>query len=80
MEHRNRIPVRNGGVADLVVVVEPWASEIRLAPGAECEVVQIGNARWPSHSVELCPYGLIFFAKEGTDAHEIWQGGQPQIW
>ena len=80
MEHRNRVPVRNKGTTDLVVVVEPWASEVCLAPGEECEVVLIGNERWPSHSIEICSYGLIFWPEDGMDAFEIWRGGNREVW
>ena len=75
MEHRNRVPVRNCGTAALTVIVEPWASEVRLAPGENCEVVLIGNEGQPSYSIELGPYGLFFCAGEGADAHEIWRAG-----
>ena len=76
MEQRIRIPIRNRGKADLVVVVEPWASEINLAPGEDGEVALIGNNRVPIHSVELCPYGLIFWAEDGMDAFELYKGGE----
>lgn len=80
MEHRVRIPVRNRGKADLVVVVEPWASEICLAPGDDGEVVLIGNTGLPNHSVELCPYGLVFWAEEGMNDHELWLRGERVVW
>ncbi len=76
MMHRVRIPIRNRGKANLVVVVEPWASEIDLASGENGEVVLIGNAKVPGHSVELCPYGLIFTAGDGTDSFELFKGGE----
>ena len=76
MEQRIRIPVRNRGKADLVVVVEPWASEICLALGEDGEVVLIGNSGLPNHSVELCPYGLIIWAEDGMDSFELYKGGE----
>ncbi|MGL6094414.1 MAG: hypothetical protein ACRC7O_01260 [Fimbriiglobus sp.] len=76
MEHRIRAPVRNRGTADLVVVVEPWASELCLAPGEDGEVVLIGAGRTPNHSVVLCPYGLIFWAEDGMDMFELYKSGK----
>lgn len=76
VEQRVHIPVRNRGKADLVVVVEPWASEMNLAPGEEGEVVLIGNGRLPNHSVELCSYGLIFWAENEMDNFELYKGGE----
>jgi hypothetical protein len=76
MEHRIRIPIRNRGAADLVVVVEPWAREVCLAAGEDAEVVLIGNDQVPNHSVELCPYGLIIWAGDGMDCFELYKGGE----
>jgi hypothetical protein len=76
VEQRVRIPVRNGGKADLVVVVEPWGREVCLAPGEDGEVVLIGNGRFPNHSVELCPYGLLIWAEDGMDSFELYKGGK----
>ncbi len=75
MDQRIRIPIRNRSRTDLIVVVESWASELCLSPGEEGEVVLISNLRLPTHSVELCPYGLIFWAEEGTDNFELYKGG-----
>ena len=74
MEQRIRIPVCNRGATDLVVVVEPWASEICLRPGEVGEVILIGDTGLPGHSVEFCPYGLIFWAEDGMDGFELWRG------
>ena len=79
MEQRIRIPVRNRGAADLVVVIEPWASEVCLAPGEDGEVVLIGSGRLPNHSVELCPYGLIIWAEDGMDSFELWRFGEQVV-
>lgn len=76
MEQRVRIPVHNGGESGLVVVVEPWAREIHLDPGQHGEVVLIGADRTPSHSVELCAYGLIFVAEDGVDDMELYKDGE----
>jgi hypothetical protein len=76
MEHRIRIPVRNRGKSDLVVVVEPWASEINLGPGEDGEVVLIGNDRLPNHSVEVCSYGLIIWAEDRMDSFELYKSGE----
>ena len=78
MEQRIRIPVCNRSAADLMIVVEPWASEVCLAPGEDGEVVLIGTGRVPGHSVELCPYGLIFWAGDGMDSFELYKGGERQ--
>ena len=78
VEQRIRIPVRNRSAADLMIVVEPWASEVCLAPGEDGEVVLIGTGRVPGHSVELCPYGLIFWAGDGMDSFELYKGGERQ--
>lgn len=79
-EQRSAIPVRNDGSEPLRVVVEPWASEVRVPPGGKCEVVLIGQKRAPKHSVTVCPYGLLFCAEDGTDAYEIWQDGERIVW
>lgn len=76
MEQRIRIPVCNSGAADLVVVVEPWASEICLAPGEVGEVVLIGSGCSPGHSIELHPYGLIFWAEDGMNDFELWKSSE----
>ena len=76
VEQRIRIPVRNSDTDDLVVVVEPWASEMCLAAGEDGVVVLIGNGRLPGYSVELCPYGLLFWAEEGVDSFELWHRGE----
>ena len=76
MKQRVRIPIRNRGPSHLVVVVEPWANEIDLAPGEDGEVVLIGNSALPNHSVELCAYGLIICAEGGTDHIELYKGGE----
>ena len=76
MEQRIRIPVRNRGPSNLVVVVEPWANEIDLAPGEDGEVVLIGHSALPNHSVEWCAYGLIITAEGGTDGSELYKGGE----
>lgn len=76
MEQRILIPVRNRGPSDLVVVVEPWASEINLLPGEDGEVVLIGHSALPNHSVEWCAYGLIITAEGGTDDIELSKGGE----
>ena len=75
MDHRIRIPVRNRGVVDLTVVIEPWASEICLTPGEDGEVVLVGNGKMPEHSVEICSYGLIFWAENTHDLFELYTGG-----
>lgn len=76
MELRVRIPIRNRGKGDLVVVVEPWAREICLAPGEDGEVVLIGNKSLPNHSIEICPYGLIIWAEQGMDVVELYKSGE----
>ena len=76
MEQRVRIPVRNRGKENLVVVVEPWANELRLAPGEDGEVVLIGNNSLPSYSLEWCPYGLIIWAGDGMDGFELYKGSE----
>jgi hypothetical protein len=76
VEQRIRIPIRNRGKADLIVVVEPWASELHLAPGEDGEVVLIGSERLPNHSLEWCEYGLIIWPEDGMDCFELYKGGE----
>ncbi|MGV3486327.1 MAG: hypothetical protein ACO1RT_18050 [Planctomycetaceae bacterium] len=63
-----------------LVVVEPWASEICLASGEDCDIVLIGNTGLPNHSIELCSYGLIICAEDGMDGHELWLRGERVVW
>jgi hypothetical protein len=74
--YRTRLPFRNGTAADLILVVEPWADEVVLAPGEECEVVVIATDRNPALSVELSSYGLIVWVEEGGTTFEVWKGGK----
>jgi hypothetical protein len=74
MELRNRLPIRNGHDADLTVVVEPWATELVLKPGRDCEVVAIHHSQWPLLEVEPCSYGLVVTVY--GESYELWFNGQ----
>jgi hypothetical protein len=75
LEHRNPLRVRNGGDAPLIVVVEPWAEEFELAPGAECDVVATNLAVFPTLGVEPIDGRLIVRINAGGSSYEVWQGG-----
>src|SRR5437870_1516940 len=75
MGHRNPLRIRNGGNAPLVVVVEPWATEFNLPPGAECEVIAINPELQPNLEVESLDGRLIVWIHEGGSTYEVWCDG-----
>jgi hypothetical protein len=75
MPFRNPLLVRNGSDASLTVVVEPWATEFELQPGAECEVVATHPDLFPTLGIEPTGHQVIIWVNEGGSLYEIWQGG-----
>jgi hypothetical protein len=75
-EYRTRLPCFNRTATNLVLVVEPWADEVVLAPGEKCEVVAIGPDRPPALSVALSSYGLIVYVEDGGTKFEVWKDGK----
>jgi hypothetical protein len=58
--------VRNQSGRSLSLVLEPWATEYLLTPGADIEVVEDGGETGQSLEIQIEPEHVIFFARSGS--------------
>ena len=75
VSYRNPLRIRNSGASQLIVVLEPWAEEFELTPGAVCDVVATNPEIPPTFGVEAVDGHIIVSINEGGSNYEFWRDG-----
>ncbi len=64
--NRSALRVANKGDRVLTVIIEPWATEYQIPPGASRDVIEEGGAPQEAIEIQISEGTLTFFARTGA--------------
>lgn len=75
MTNCDSIKLTNTSGAELLLVIEPWATEFLLPANSTCEVISVGGVAPSVIELEVLDDRIIFHVETVGAVYEYWQDG-----
>jgi len=76
MANCDSIKLKNTSGAELLIIIEPWATEFHLPANSDCEVVSVGGISPSVINLEVLNDGIVFHIETSGAVYEYWQDGR----